>query len=97
VKELIGHKTIPLSKRTAELGLSIDDEDIKVFKLLDASNSVITARYLEVGYYSRASIEALERTCNSLRKSITYQMRKAGMPIRALPSNGRISAKNAKT
>jgi HEPN domain-containing protein len=91
VADLFGHKIVPLSKRTKKFGLSFDDEDLEVFGLLDSSNSVITARYLQTGFSTCASIEALERTCKSIREAISVHMKQAGLPVRAVRHSKKIS------
>jgi len=82
VADIFGHKIVHLANRTMKLGLSFDDEDLEVFGLLDSSNSVITARYLHVGFFTRASIEALDRTCKNIRGLISTEMKASGIPVR---------------
>ena len=85
VLDIKGHKILPLSRKTQKFGLSFGDEDLVIFGLLDSSEVVMTARYLKVGFYSRPSIEGLERTCKSIRDLVATQMKQAGLSIRPFP------------
>ena len=86
VAAIKGHRIIPLSKKVRKLGLDFDDDDIEIFGLLDSSDVVTTSRYLRVGFYSRPSLEGLERTCKSVRDLVAREMKLAGIRVRPLPT-----------
>lgn len=83
--DIKGHKFVLLARKAAKFGMSFDDEDKLVFELLDSSDVVITARYLRVGLTTRPSMEALDRTCDSVRDLVAIRMKKDGEKIRLFP------------
>ena len=80
-----GHKIGVLSRKVKKYGVSFDDDHHVVFKLLDSADVVVTARYLKVGFTTRPSIEALDRTCSSVRALVATHMKQAGEKIRLFP------------
>jgi HEPN domain-containing protein len=62
-------------------GLSLMDEDREVLALMKG-DILIRARYTRTGYGTFPTIEALDRTCMSLRESVGTLLRKAGVLVR---------------
>jgi hypothetical protein len=77
-----GHDVGKLSRKSAELGLEFDDEDSGLFELMSKTDAVIRSRYILTGSYMWPDIKALNRTCLSLRKSVSSVLRKIGEPVR---------------
>jgi hypothetical protein len=65
-----GHSAEALRKKSAELGLAFEDEDLEVIALMSETDAVIRSRYISTGYFRWPDILALDRTCNSLRLSV---------------------------
>jgi len=78
----IGHRVDCLAKTCGDLGLSFDDEDTVVIRLMSEDNTIIRARYIEVRCFIRPTIEALDRTCISLHSSVRKALKTAGRPVR---------------
>lgn len=77
-----GHKIARMTAEAKRHGLPIMDEDRDVFALMGDTDVVIRARYIRTGSGTFPTIEALERTCRSLRESVGNMMRKAGVMVR---------------
>jgi hypothetical protein len=77
-----GHDVGKLSKKSAELGLEFDDEDVGLFELMSKTDAVIRSRYILTGSFMWPDIKALNRTCVGLRKSVGAVLIKIGEPIR---------------
>lgn len=77
-----GHKTDRLSNRASEFGLPLYDEDIEVLRLMAETDTVIRSRYLVTGYFTMPALEALDRTCQSLRESVRDAIKKSGTFVR---------------
>jgi hypothetical protein len=77
-----GHKICCLTERAAQLGLRYMDEDKEVFSLMSTTDAVIRSRYIQTGYFSWPSPEALDRTCRSLRYIIGTALANNGSPVR---------------
>ena len=77
-----GHDVGKLSKKSAELGLEFDDEDLGIFNLMSKTDAVIRSRYILTGPYSWPEISALNRACVSLRRSVGAVLVKKGEPVR---------------
>jgi hypothetical protein len=71
-----------LSKKSAELGLEFDDEDLGIFELMSKTDAVIRSRYILTGPYSWPEITALNRVCVGLRRSVGTVLARKGEPIR---------------
>jgi hypothetical protein len=75
-----GHDVGKLSKKSAELGLEFDDEDLGIFELMSKTDAVIRSRYILTGPYSWPEITALNRVCVGLRRqSAPYWRRRASL------------------
>ena len=77
-----GHKITRMTAEAKKHGLPIMDEDRDVFALMGDTDVVIRARYIRTGPGTFPTIEALERTCQSLRESVGKMLRKAGVMVR---------------
>ena len=78
-----GHRTDRLTSRALELDLPLDDEDVEVFRLMAETDIVIRSRYIITGFFRMPALEALDRTCQSLRESVGDAIRKTGTFVRA--------------
>ncbi|PBB45548.1 hypothetical protein CK222_03480 [Mesorhizobium sp. WSM3866] len=76
-----GHKTDRLSRRASEFGLPLDDQDIEVLRRME-TDIMIRSRYIVTGYFTVPALEALDRTCQSLRESARDAIRKTGTFVR---------------
>jgi hypothetical protein len=73
VKELrskIGHNAAALFRRSTELGLTMDDEDAEILRMMAETDIVSRSRYIRTGYFSMPTLAALERTAASLRRLV---------------------------
>lgn len=77
-----GHSSRQLKKRATQLGLTFDDEDAEVLRLMSKTDAVIRSRYLQTGFFRWPSPEALDRTCRSLRVSVGAALRDGGIHVR---------------
>jgi hypothetical protein len=68
-KRPFGHRIDVLAETSVDRGLHLDDEDKQVIDLMATGNNVIDARYLRLGLFRLPTIEALDRTAQSLRRS----------------------------
>ncbi|MGZ4963585.1 MAG: hypothetical protein ACXWC8_13610 [Limisphaerales bacterium] len=66
----IGHRLDKAGEKAIELGLALMDEDKEVLDIIGDSDTVINARYIVTGAFSRPAEEALSRTCLSLDNSV---------------------------
>ncbi len=82
LRKKFGHNTTRMTKKAEDLGLLIMDEDREVFALMNNSDVVIRARYIRTGSGTFPTLEALNRTCKSLRESVGTILRKAGIMVR---------------
>lgn len=77
-----GHSSRRLKKRAEQLGLTFDDEDAEVLRLMSKTDAVIRSRYLRTGFFRWPAPEALDRTCRNLRTSIGTALRQGGTHVR---------------
>lgn len=92
VDELEGnfrHRTIKMMKRAQELGISFDDEDVEVLIMMGDTDAVIRSRYPRTGSFSWPTLEALNRTCKSLRVLVHKGLQKSGVSVRPIYSSVR--------
>jgi hypothetical protein len=78
----IGHRVDKASEEAVKQGLILDDEDREVIKLIGDGDTVINARYIVTGAFSRPAEEALSRTCRSLDASVGRKLIELGLPVR---------------
>jgi HEPN domain-containing protein len=76
-----GHDVGKLSKKSGELGLHFDDEDMEIFELMSKTDAVIRSRYILTGPFSWPDISA-NRLCVSLRRTVGSVLRENGEPVR---------------
>ena len=62
-------------------GLCLMDEDREVLALMKG-DVLIRARYIRTGFFTFPTLEALDRTCKSLRESVGKLLREAGVKVR---------------
>jgi hypothetical protein len=84
VQELrsIGHRFLDLGAKFEQRGGFLMDEDKSVLTLIDANSTNIESRYIVAGYFHKASMEALVRTCISLRQTVGEALRASGRIVR---------------
>jgi hypothetical protein len=82
LKEKFGHNIPKLTKEAEALGLPLMDEDRTVFTIISETDAVNEARYIKTGPKTFPTFEALDRTCNSIRKSVGNILRKKGVMVR---------------
>lgn len=78
-----GHKASRLGNRAAELGLFLSDEDIEILRIMAETDIVIRARYIRTGRFSIPSLDAVDRTCQSLRESVCQAIKQTGTFVRS--------------
>jgi hypothetical protein len=78
-----GHDIGKISRRAEQEGLQLMDEDKEIFAMMSDTDTVIRSRYLLTGPFRWPTIEALDRTCKSLRESIAAALKTAGRPVRS--------------
>lgn len=78
----IGHRLDKAGGKAIELGLVLMDEDKEVLDIIGDSHTVINARYIVTGAFSRPAEEALSRTCLSLDNSVGKKLIELGIPVR---------------
>ena len=78
LKDRIGHDFPVLAKHFSEKGGFLDDEDWEVINLLTPEN-VFGVRYIVIGPARRATTDALDRTANSLHKTVRDALRNVGV------------------
>jgi HEPN domain-containing protein len=77
-----GHDVGKLSKKSAEMGLEFDDEDLEILDLMSKTDTVIRSRYILTRAFKWPDMTALNRTCVSLRNSVGAMLKRAGEPVR---------------
>lgn len=93
VDELEGnyrHSATKLMQRAKELGLHFDDEDVEVLGLMGETDAVIRSRYVRSGFFRWPTLEALNRTCKSLRVSVCGDLRRQGVNVRLVKPAPRV-------
>jgi hypothetical protein len=82
LKNKFSHKFSRLATEAEANGLTFDDEDRNVLALMTDTDVVMRARYIRTGPATFHTLEALERTCKSLRENVGALLRKAKVPVR---------------
>ena len=78
-----GHKTHRMVGRAEKLGLSFSDQARnEVFAIMGNTDAVIRARYIRTGPVKWPSLEALNRTCEELRRDVGTALVKGGVRLR---------------
>ena len=81
----LGHDVKAITRAAGDLYLM--DEDREVLAIMAETDAVIRSRYIETGFFTRATEESLDRTCRSLDQTIGVALRKAGFSVRPTPPN----------
>ena len=93
IDSIFGHRLVQLGNRAGKLGLSLELTHKAVFRSFDRLNTVISARYLEVGYYEGViALEDIDKACTSLRQEIAQHLQSLGNPIFTLQIGERAKA-----
>jgi HEPN domain-containing protein len=79
IKKKFGHDIEQLLSEAETFGLVVTCENRDLFAVL-ASDRLIELRYIETG--SKASLEKLNRACQSVRDSVRGLLRQAGVMVR---------------
>jgi hypothetical protein len=84
VKKLedFGHKMKRLAKKAQSVGLTITDDASAVFSLIGDTEVLIEFRYIRTGAKTLPTLEALSRTCNSVRDGVRSLLRHNNVPVR---------------
>ncbi len=82
LQKKFGHSIERLAKEAETFGLALIDEDREVLAILDSGGAIIEARYIKTGFKTWATLEALNRTCNSIRGNVGVILHKSGVPVR---------------
>jgi hypothetical protein len=80
-KNSLGHRYCCLLEKAASFGLTLMDEDYQVLYFLSYSDERERVRYHETGYTRWTSLEALDRTCLSLRETMCRALREMKLPV----------------
>jgi HEPN domain-containing protein len=78
------HNTTKLMRRAGELSVSFDDEDAEVLGVMGETDAVIRSRYVKTGSFTWPTLEALNRTCKSLRGSVHANLKASGVSLRPI-------------
>jgi hypothetical protein len=71
-----------LVEEAIKFGLSLDDEDYQVLYFLSYSDERERVRYIETGFGHWIDVDALDRTCTSIRGLVCRPLKDAGLPVR---------------
>jgi hypothetical protein len=84
VKKLedFGHKMKRLAKKAQSVGLTITDDASAVFSLIGDTEVLIEFLYIRTGAKTLPTLEALSRTCNSVRDGVRSLLRHNNVPVR---------------
>lgn len=74
------HKVSALAEAAEQYGLPFDDEDREVTGIIDQLGT--TLRYIQRGPFTRPSLGALDRTCNSFHRSTRDLLQAQGHRVR---------------
>jgi hypothetical protein len=78
----LGHRYCCLLERAGKYGLKLDDEDHAVLWFLSYSDERERVRYTETGTVHWTDLDALDRTCVSIRELVWKPLKDAGLPVR---------------
>ena len=82
VRNNFGHKIKLLVREAETLGLIVDENDRNVLAFIVDTDAIIDSRYIKTGTKRLASLEALCRTCKSIRDGVGTILRKNDVPVR---------------
>jgi hypothetical protein len=81
LRRRFSHSIALLLREAEALGLAVTDEDREVLALIAGSDAMIEARYIKTGSKTLATLEALNRTCGSIREGVGAILRAKGEPV----------------
>lgn len=80
---LLNHRFVKLGKECNAIGLGLSErDDIRVLELIDLQNNYIRSRYHQVGGFTVATVQALDRTAHELALLAVQIVRRAGVQMR---------------
>jgi hypothetical protein len=82
VRNKFGHQIKLLAREAETLGLVVGENDRAVLVLIDDTDAMIDSRYIKTGTKRLATLEALRRTCKSIRDCVGTILRSNGVPVR---------------
>ena len=77
-----GHKIRLLIREAETLGLVVGEIDRFVLAFIDDTDAMIDSRYIRTGTKRVAALEALCRTCESVRNGVGTILRSNDVPVR---------------
>jgi hypothetical protein len=77
-----GHRVDRLSAKAISLGLRATHDDKDTFDEIVRADAIIGSRYIRTGSIKSLSVDALDRTCRSLRENVVVALRDKGAPVR---------------
>lgn len=90
------HSATKLMNRAKELGIDFDDEDVDVLTMMGETDAVIRARYTRTGFFTWPTLEALNRTCKSLRELVSAALKAAGVTTPLIRRRGQKSKRSTR-
>jgi hypothetical protein len=82
LRRRFSHSISSLVREAEALGLVVTDGDREVLGIIGSSDAMIEARYIKTGPKTWATLEALDRTCSSIRANVGAILRDKGEPVR---------------
>jgi HEPN domain-containing protein len=82
VRDKFGHQIKLLVREAETLGLVVRENDRTVLALIDDTDAMIDSRYIRTGTKRLAALEALCRTCESIRDGVGTILHSNGVPVR---------------
>jgi len=78
----LGHRYCCILERAGDFGFDVDEEDKAVLYYLSYSDERERVRYIETGSATWIDLDALDRTCWSVRELVFDRLKAAGLPVR---------------
>ena len=82
VRDKFGHQIKLLMREAEMLGLIVRENDRTVLTLIDDTDAMIDARYIRTATKALVALEALDRTCKSIRDGVGTILRSNRVPVR---------------
>ena len=82
VRDKFGHQIKLLMREAEMLGLIVRENDRTVLTLIDDTDAMIDARYIRTATKALVALEALDRTCKSIRDGVGTILRNNGVLVR---------------
>jgi hypothetical protein len=77
-----GHRVDHLSEKAISLGLPVTHDDRDTIDEIVRADAIIGSRYIRTGSVKSLSVDALDRTCRSLRENVVVALKEKGTPVR---------------